>query len=230
MRLATHTKKIIITIIALISLILVFNQPIKKAMIHSFHPQITATDLKNNEKAKAVYDYGQVKELTMSNIASARANAKDLKIVGVISVPSIGLTLPISKGITNRNLALSAGTFRPQMKMGQGNYALAGHNMSNLGPKVLFSPLYYKNCVGKHLYITNLKDVFEYRITQKEFISKYDTNVVANTPKQKIVTLITCDATGARRLMVRGKYIKKYKYKHAPLTVRKALSKKFNIK
>ena len=184
--------------------------------------------INQNKNKKATYDYGQVKRLTMSNIATARANARNLKIVGVITIPSINLNLPISKGITNQNLALSAGTFRPDMKMGQGNYALAGHNMSNLGPTVLFSPLYFKGKIGQKVYITNLKKIYEYQITEKKFISKYDTQVVANT-HQRIITLVTCDATGANRLMVRGKYLKKFNYRDAPASLRKDISQKYNM-
>ena len=229
-KLSRRVKIILTTILAIVSLILIFNQPIKNELIQSFRPDLTAQSMEKNKNAKATYDYGQVKRLTMSNVAAARANAKDLKIVGVISVPADDITLPISKGITNRNLALSAGTFRPDMKMGQGNYALAGHNMANLGPKVLFSPLYYKGKVGQMVYITNLKKVYAYKITQKQIINKYATQVVANTPHQRIVTLITCDQTGAQRLMVRGKLVKTMNYHHAPAKVRKALSQKYNVK
>lgn len=51
------------------------------------------------------------------------------------------------------------------MEMGKGNYALAGHNMSNLGPKVLFSPLYYRAKVGQKIYLTDMKNVYTYKIT-----------------------------------------------------------------
>lgn len=233
MRFPKINKKVkigLIAILAVISLILIFNQPIKSGLIHSFRPEISAQSMEKNKNAKATYDFGQVKKLTMSNVAAARANAKDLKIIGVISIPADDITLPISKGITNRNLALSAGTFRPDMKMGEGNYALAGHNMANLGSKVLFSPLYYKGKVGQMVYITNLKKVYVYKITQKQIISKYATQVVANTPNQRILTLITCDETGTQRLMVRGQYIKTMDYHHAPASVRKALSQKYNVK
>lgn len=221
-------KLILLCIMAIVSMILLFNQPIKEALIHSFKPEISATSLQKDDKGQGKYEYGQVKRLTMSNIAAARANAKNIRIIGVICIPKENLTLPISKGITNQNLALSAGTFREDMKMGQGNYALAGHNMSNLGPKVLFSPLYYKGKIGQKIYITNLKTIYEYKISQKKIISKYDTGVVQNTPN-KIITLITCDATGVNRLMVRGNYVKKIPYKKAPAEVQKDLSEKFNV-
>ncbi|MFR0771135.1 MAG: sortase domain-bontaining protein [Limosilactobacillus pontis] len=55
-----------------------------------------------------------------------------------------------------------------------------------------------------------------YRISQRQFIDATDVQVVNNTP-QKIITLITCDATGARRLMIRGDFVKSELFKQAPV-------------
>lgn len=220
-------KYVGIIVLVAVSLALIFNQKIKSYLIESYHPNISVAQVNKNRHKSAKYNYGEVKELTMANVAKARAKGKDLPIVGVISMPSIDMTLPITNGVSNQNLALSAGTLRPDVKMGQGNYALAGHNMSNLGPKTLFSPLYYKGKVGQMIYVTDLKHVYEYRVTQKQFVSKYRTDLVQNT-KEKMITLITCDATGANRLMVRGTYVKKMSYRHAPTSVRKALSQQYN--
>lgn len=219
----------IISLICLliISLGLVFNAPIKRALINSYHPEITRKSISESEKKKAQYNYESVKKLTLAQIANAKAHSKKVSIVGQIAIPSIGINLPIGKGINNTTLALAAGTFRPDMKMGEGNYALAGHNMSNLGPKLLFSPLYYKAKSGQKVYVTDLKKVYVYKITQKEFVSKYRVDLVQDTP-QKMITLITCDATGANRLMVRGKYIKAFSYHHAPQNIRKYFADKYN--
>lgn len=222
----TIWKRVIVAVILVISLIMIFNQPIKRWLVSTWHPQVSQSEMAKNDKKKGTYDYKGVKELTLANIAAARAH-NNLQVIGVISAPEIGMNLPISKGITNSNLALSAGTFRPNMKMGQGNYALAGHNMSNLGPNVLFSPLYYKAKPGQYIYVTNLKKVYQYQITQRKFISKYDVGVVNDTP-QPIITLVTCDATGANRLMIRGNLVKTMNYKNAPHSVQQAISSKYN--
>lgn len=135
------------------------------------------------------------------------------------------MTIPIANGVNNTTLALAAGTMRPDMRMGQGNYALAGHNMAN-GSKILFSPLYYHAKVGQMIYITDLNRVYEYRIYQRQFIDATDVQVVNDTP-QKIITLITCDATGARRLMIRGNFVKSELFKQAPQRVQKNFSTKY---
>lgn len=220
-------RKILGTILLIMAVIILFHNPIKRVFVRSYRPTISQSLIKKNQKKDGTYDYKQVKTLTMANLARARAGAHNIPIVGTISIPDINLNLPIAKGITNQNLAFAAGTFRPDMKMGQGNYALAGHNMASAGPKILFSPLYYRAKVGQKVYISDLKHIYQYRIYKKQFISKYDVNVVKNTHR-KIITLITCDATGANRLLVRGKYEKKVPYKHATKHVRKVLSHPYN--
>ena len=76
------------------------------------------------------------------------------------------------------------------------------------------------------IYITDLDRVYEYRINQRQFIDATDVQVVNNTP-QKIITLITCDATGARRLMIRGDFVKDEPFKQAPQKVQKNFSTKY---
>lgn len=100
------------------------------------------------------------------------------------------------------------------MKMGEGNYALTGHNIAH-GSKILFSPLYYHAKVGQMVYIIDMDRVYEYKIYECKFIAATRVNAVNNT-SQKIITLITCDATGARRLMIRRKFIKSEKFTQAP--------------
>ena len=214
-------------LLSLVAIFLVFNKSITNYLVRSYQPIINRSTIQNANKSNGKNDYASVKKLTLAHIARARVNAKNIPIVGQICIPDDGINLPIAKGINNTNLAFAAGTFRNNMEMGKGNYALAGHNMSNLGPKVLFSPLYYRAKVGQKIYLTDMKNVYTYKITSKKFVSKYRVDLVKKT-KKKQITLITCDATGANRLAVQGKYISSRKYQKTPQNVRKALSQKFN--
>ena len=214
-------------VVSLLAIVLIFNKPLSNLFVRSYQPIINQTIINHSNHIESKNDYSSVKKLTLGQIAKARANAKDIPIVGQICIPADGINLPIAKGVNNTNLAFAAGTFRNNMQMGKGNYALAGHNMSNLGPKLLFSPLYYRGKVGQKIYITDMKRVYVYQITSKQFVSKYRVDLVKNT-KQNQITLITCDATGANRLSIRGRYINSIKYKNAPQNIREALSQKFN--
>ena len=214
-----------VVILLLFSVVLIFNQQIKYHLAGSYRPQISRQTIKKNNAKSANYDFSNAQDLNLQTVARARAKRQPINIIGEITVPAIDMTLPIGKGVDNTTLALAAGTFRPDMQMGQGNYALAGHNMAH-GSKILFSPLYYHAKVGQKVYLTDLNRVYEYQITERKFIAATRVDVVQNTP-QKIITLVTCDATGANRLMIRGKFVKSMPFKQAPQQVQHNFSSKY---
>lgn len=211
-----------------VGLILACSPLINRWLIASYQPQVSRAAIAKNNRKKGEFNYRSVKRLSLANIAQARAQAKNIDIIGEIVIPADHIYLPISKGISNLNLALTAGTFRPDMKMGHGNYALAGHNMANHS-KILFSPLYDYAKPGQKIYITDLNHVYTYRMYERKIIDPSRVDVVQNT-NRKIVTLVTCDETGAHRLMVRGNLIKSQKLKHAPHKVQKLFNHKYNNK
>lgn len=214
-----------IVVLLIISLCLIFNQQIKENLVNNYRPNITRQTIQRNSKKKASYDFSSVQDLNFQTVARARAKKQPINIIGEITIPDINMTIPIASGVSNTTLALAAGTMRSDMKMGEGNYALAGHNMAN-GSKILFSPLYYHAKVGQMVYITDLNRVYEYKIYQRTFIAATDVQVVNNN-KHRIITLITCDATGARRLMIRGRFIKSEPFKQAPQRAQKNFSSKY---
>ena len=211
-----------IVVLFIVSLALIFNQQIKYYLVGTYHPRVTQQTVKKNNQKKAKYDFSNVQDLNLQSVARARARRQSINVIGVISIPAIKMSVPIGKGVDNNTLALAAGTMRADQKMGEGNYALAGHNMAH-GSRILFSPLYYDAKVGQKIYLTDMTKVYEYRITQRQFIDATRVDVVDNTP-EKIVTLITCNKTGSRRLMIRGVFVKSMKFKQAPTKVQKSLS------
>lgn len=214
-----------VVILLVISVCLIFNQQIKEHFVSSYRPNITRQIIQQNSKKKATYNYADVQDLNFQTVAKARAKKQPINIIGEITMPSAGMTIPIANGTNNTTLALAAGTMRPDMKMGKGNYALAGHNMAN-GSKILFSPLYYHAKVGQMVYITDLKWVYEYKLYQRKFIDPHQVEVVNDT-QQPIITLITCNANGERRLMLRGYFVKSEPFKQAPSKVQKSFSTKY---
>ena len=192
-------------------------EPIKTALVNRYDPQITrSTIVHRNQHAPVSYNMANVKSASMKQAINARAHAKDLATVGQILVPSVGIHLPIGLGVSNQTLMLAAGTMRPHQQMGRGNYALAGHHM--ISKSVLFTPLYYRAHRDTRIYLTDMKTVYTYRINVRKIISPYDTGVVNNTP-QPIVTLITCNDSGSKRLLMQGRLINKKPFRHAPKAI-----------
>ena len=208
-----------------LSLVLIFNQQVKDYLVNTYQPQVTKSLVAKNEKKKVSYDFSSVKDLNLQTVAAARAKKESINVIGVISIPAINLRIPIAKGVSNTTLALAAGTMRADQEMGKGNYPLAAHNMAN-GSKILFSPLYYHGKVGQLVYITDMKKVYEYKLYERKVIDATRVDVIDNT-KENILTLVTCDATGARRLLMRGKLVKVVAYDKAPAKIQKNLSGKY---
>ena len=65
------------------------------------------------------------------------------------------------------------------------------------------------------------------RILETEDLFHLHRVEVVNNTKSKIITLITCDETGAHRLMVCGSFVKKMPFKDAPQQVQHNFSSKY---
>nr|7CFJ_A Chain A, Class A sortase [Lacticaseibacillus rhamnosus]7CFJ_B Chain B, Class A sortase [Lacticaseibacillus rhamnosus] len=120
---------------------------------------------------------------------SHAALTRNLHPIGKIAITSVHLKLPILKGLSNDNLSAGAGTMKADQKMGEGNYALAGHYMTNQG--ILFSPL--KNVqTGDTVAITNMKKVYTYKVTTKQIVNETQVQWIDDVAGKKLITLVTC--------------------------------------
>lgn len=163
------------------------------------------------QKIKPSFNFAAVKPVSPATIAFAYAHRRDARAIGQIAIPKWGINLNIYRGVGNLELNLGAGTMRPDEVMGQGNYALAGHNMDD--NRSFFSPLYnakVHNWLGHDtvIMITDYDTVWYYRVEESAWISRYQTDLIEDSPKflhHPVVSLFTCDATGRGRLFVRGK-------------------------
>lgn len=227
----SYLVQIIITIILLIGIgasILYFWQNQISAFIVSHNtPQVTRKVVEQNQNKQGVYDFDSVTDLTPGEVAKAnwQKNPDNLAVVGKIIIPRVKLNLPISLGTTNENLAFSAGTMKPGQKMGTGNYALAGHHM--LTNDVLFGPLYAAK-VGDVIYLSDYKYVYKYQLFVKKYIAATQVSIIDDVPGQKLLTLVTCDDTGAGRLSVRANYVSKQLMKDSSAAIRKDFKQKSN--
>lgn len=221
---------IIFVLLIIVALGMIFNRQIKNEMIKSYQPKITRKTVAQTEarlktqnkrhRRNVSYNFKKVKSLDFQTAVRARMNTNRIEVVGEILLPKSDIHLPIGLGVANNTLALAAGTMRSDQQMGKGNYPLAGHHMVNR--HVLFGPLYFKTKVGDQIYLSNMSRVYQYRVYKREFIAATRVDVVRQT-KRPIVTLITCDATGAGRLMIRGKFQKSYRINDATPKLKRAL-------
>ncbi|MCP9334284.1 class A sortase [Lentilactobacillus hilgardii] len=200
----------LILILAIIGIIMTFNEPIQNSAIKHLtnsalkQPLVSSNDNNPHKSTKREhYNYNSVKSVSPKMVSHAFFTHGN--VIGIISLPSVKLKLPIYRGLDNDNLVKGAGTMKPHEQMGKGNYALAGHHMED--PHILFSPLQHAK-VGNVIYLTNRsKKVYVYRITKKKVISKYQTGYIKDIGNRRVITLITC-ASGKpeepNRIMIRG--------------------------
>lgn len=165
---------------------------------------------KNNNAGVTNQDYQQL----LKTQRKAKKVGLEGQQVAYVKVPSIGLALPIYQGTNQYTLSLGATTYFAHQQMGQGNYVLAGHNMTM--PGVLFSNVPQIK-MGATVNLISATKVYHYRVnrllTGKKAVtpnqtyingSPVSTSVLYQQPKQDMVTLFTCNATGSMREVVQG--------------------------
>lgn len=195
-------------VIFIIGLGLVLVQPISQLIIRSISDdlnKISAEEIERNDQLDASFDFDETTTLTIKDVMEAQLNRSDLAVIGTIVAPTVDMQLPIVKGVSNYALAVGAGTMKATQKMGEGNYALAGHYFKNK-PDLLFSPLYNTN-IGDIIYVTNKTEVYAYKIYKKEVIAASSVQIIQDPSNETILTLITCANDGVDRLAIQAEFV-----------------------
>lgn len=209
-------------ILLVVGISLVAYNPI---MVHFVQPKVLENEhaktfeqvdkeqiAKNKKEAEkeATYDFGEVELLTTS-LANVNPKINPDIVAGEIMIPAVDLHLPIVYGTTNENLLFASTTMKKGQQMGEGNYALAGHNAKN--QTVLFAPLHrVKN--GQKIYITDKETIYTYVIDDIGVVEPTEVQVIDDVKGDKRITLVTCeDDEGKTRLIVGGTLESKEKFK-----------------
>jgi len=202
-------KKMIVAVLVISGILFVLSPFIKESIIINLSKnksfELTAEQAEQNNAQKASFDFDAIQPPSFMETVKAGLDRESKAVIGRITISSVNIKLPILKGTTNQNLLYGATTMRPDQKMGEGNYPLAGHHMKR--ESLLFGPLINIE-KGDTVKITDFKKDYIYAVTSKQFISEMDTDVIQET-KEKEITLMTCDKAVRTegRLAVKGKLI-----------------------
>ncbi|MGG3032715.1 class A sortase [Bacillus stercoris] len=203
-------KKMIITVFILLGLLLISSPYIKGGIIaylskSQSESALTVEQLKKNNEREAEFEFDSIEPPELMDAVKAGFDHDQKAVIGRITIKSVDLELPIVKGTTNENLLIGAATMRPDQKMGEGNYPLAGHHLKQ--KSLLFGPLENVK-TGAQIVITDFKKDYIYSVTSKDIISEMDAEVIEETNKKEI-TLITCDKAVKTegRLVVKGELV-----------------------
>ncbi|QPS71490.1 class A sortase [Lactococcus garvieae] len=230
-----RVTNVLIVLLFLVGLILVFNKPIRNWLIgmNSSHYQInnvTRETIKKNKEAEATFDFDSVESISFEQVLRNQMNRQSMPVIGGIAIPEVGINLPIFRGLANENLAFGAGTMKENQVMGQGNYALASHNVTGFSSDVslLFTPL-ERAKKGMVIYITDKNNVYQYRINEVSVVSPDHSEVIDDTPGKTEITLVTCADPGAvNRIIVHGLFEKKVPFNDADADMKAAFDRNYN--
>lgn len=120
---------------------------------------------------------------------------------GKIKIEKIGIEYPIIEYVNDDSLWKSICKISNNSINGTGNLCLAGHNMRNM---TMFAKI--KNLkVGDSVEITNIYgDKYTYIVYESFYVDPTEVEVLKNT-SESIVTMITCNNTSSKRLIVRAR-------------------------
>ncbi|MCC5893641.1 MAG: class A sortase [Exiguobacterium sp.] len=194
-------------LLLLAGLLLLSNSWWKDQVAVSNSERVTE-ELQLQQPEQGEFDFASVTPLSWDDLLSVRNRFHDLPTIGLILVPDIDLELPILYGLDADNLAVGAGTMRPDQQMGKGNYALAGHYTQS--PTSLFGPLHEIE-IGTLVYVTDLTATYEYVVTSLETVPPSRIDVLDDTTEATI-TLVTCTFDATERLIVKGRLANKTPY------------------
>jgi sortase A len=132
------------------------------------------------------------------------AEEKDNRVV--LGIPKIDLKMPVLEGATKNNLQKSVTTIKEEQRVGEGNYAIAGHRSFTYGKHFNRLP---EVEVGDEIKVFSKKKEYVYRITSKELVLPTDVHVIEDKENKKEVTLVTCHPmkNPTHRLIVQGELI-----------------------
>ena len=220
-------RKILSTTLIVIGIVIIASPFINKQIIkynmnkkQNLIRETTKEQLKENENLEAEFDYESIRDIDITSTIKDAPKFEHKALIGEISIPSIDMYLPVLKGVNNPNLLVGATTMKDGIKMGEGNYSLAGHYVDKKG--VLFGGLIDIE-IGSQVKITDKEYIYEYMI--------YDTKIVPETAlhmlddikaEQKgkpIISLMSCYYTSknGKRFFALGELVDKYPYKEENL-------------
>ena len=127
--------------------------------------------------------------------------------VGEIIIPTLDVRLPVLIGSSDLNMTLGAGTVRPGMVMGQGNFVLGSH--WDASPNVRFGGIHLLE-LGDLLILRDAEYLYLYEvIIANELIGQHRVDIVDDVEGKIYLTLFTCTsaAHSPYRIKVRGELI-----------------------
>lgn len=185
--------------------------------------ELTVEEIEENKERQAVFQWDAITAIdSVSVITSAKPINKEAIIAQMI-VPELEINLPVLRGITTENLNHGVATLYDSANLGEGNFSLAGHNMSSYN--VLLNRFYDMPDRPFDIYFHDKKTVYHYVVYAKLYTDQYafylTEDAEADRRGKPIVSILTCDRPYEedQRIFIMAELIDTYAYT-SPLELR----------
>ena len=187
------------------SLFVIFGDRITAAVATESSKTAVVTKVSESERKEesrsANYNWDQVSSANVVDALSAKFSNSQAKPIALITQPEAKVASTVVAGLDKYQLNLSVGTTNPDQELGKGNYVLVGHHV----PKsdwALFSGVYYYGQPGQKVYLYTIMDVKLVDETETQILNENrwrdsENNHTAGTP---LLTILSCDITGKKRI------------------------------
>lgn len=191
-----------------------FSPILESWIIDCYQPKINnQNSLQNN----GVNDWNSVKYITIFSLIK-QFFKNDIKYQEVLIVPSLNMEVPVAENTNDAVYQFGAGMLIKKRIESNSNIIVGAHN---LGPfsNALFSPLANNNLIKRKVFISNFKLVKEYKIESVRTIFPNQVNLVVNS-NNNFLTMLTCTNDNKKRVLVRARLRKIYKFSQLEKSIR----------
>lgn len=146
-------------------------------------------------------------ELVEEQPALAAQTPNGLDVMGIVSIPKIGVDLMFVEGVSKQALKFAVGHMPGTAMPGEvGNCAIAGHRSYTFGE--YFNRLDEVE-IGDEIQIAIGKENYTYKVYESFLVEPSEVWVTEPIEDKKVVTLITCHPVvkATHRLIVRGELV-----------------------
>lgn len=155
--------------------------------------EIPAETLQENLERDSEFDFDSILEINPSGAFLESSQVDETLIIGRLIIPSIDLNLTVFNGVTNSILHAGVGTMRPGLKMGEGNFPIAGHYTRH--KNTLFGDLTSVE-IGDSIYLTDNDQTYEYKVYETKTVQPYEIewiyDEVADQRGTPVISLMNC--------------------------------------
>ncbi|MBR1735766.1 MAG: sortase, partial [Firmicutes bacterium] len=176
-----------------------------KRLLSSYLIEISSeisTEVSSEQTSEYVISEATSEENIWLDASDFSINVSTDMVIGVLSIPSISLNMPVIDTTTDELLTVSVCRYNTTNIGEDGNIVICGHNYIDGSH---FGRLSSLNIDDEVILSDRTGKTYAYTIYETEMILPTDVDKVEKYIGGKNLTMFTCDATGDRRYVVRCK-------------------------